>query len=111
VTEPAFRSSIESAKLEWSGECCIESLSERREELLRALEDGLPVTIDLSGVSRIDTAGLQLLVSFVLNMRREDRVVTLAAVSAPVVEGARLAGLTALLELQTGSTDAPQSLA
>jgi anti-anti-sigma regulatory factor len=75
--------------------------------LLRALEDGVPVTIDLSAVSRIDTAGLQLLVSFALNMRREDRVVTFAAVSAAVVEGARLAGLTALLDL----TDASHSLA
>jgi anti-anti-sigma regulatory factor len=79
------------------GECCIESLTERREQLLRAFEDGLPVVIDMSGVSRIDTAGLQLVLSFVVAMRGEGRRISYDGVSAPVREAARLAGVGALL--------------
>jgi ABC-type transporter Mla MlaB component len=92
-------SGAESSTLHWRGECCIDSLTERREELLRALEDGLPVAIDLSEVARIDTAGLQLLLAFVLDMRRNGRAVKCVAASAPVLQGARLAGICELLGL------------
>jgi ABC-type transporter Mla MlaB component len=97
VTDPSVQSHSESAKLTLHGECCIESLAERREELLRSLEDGLPVVIDMSGVSRIDTAGLQLVLAFVVGMRGEGRGVSYAGVSQPVREAARLAGVSALL--------------
>jgi anti-anti-sigma regulatory factor len=79
------------------GELCIGSLTERREQLLRAFENGLPVVIDMSGVSRIDTAGLQLVLSFVVTMRGEGRGVSYDAVPPIVREAARLAGLGALL--------------
>jgi phospholipid transport system transporter-binding protein len=99
VTDPFVQSDAGSATLYWRGECCIESLAERREQLLRALEDGLPVMLDLSDVTRIDTAGLQLLLVFVLDMRRNGRDVRCAAASEPVYQGARLAGIRELLGL------------
>jgi anti-anti-sigma factor len=99
VADQAVQSRGESAKLTLHGECCIESLTERREQLLRTLEDGLPVVIDMSDVSRIDTAGLQLMLAFVVGMRGEGRGVSYAAVSQPVREAARLAGMGALLGL------------
>jgi anti-anti-sigma regulatory factor len=79
---------------------------ERREEMLRALADGRSVVFDLSAVSRIDTAGLQLLLTFVLNMRSEGRAVTYCGASAPVLQGARLAGLSVKLELPNEVTPA-----
>jgi anti-anti-sigma regulatory factor len=102
VSDLPVQSGRDSVRIQWTGECCIDSLSERREELLRALEDGVPVVLDTSGVSRIDTAGLQLLLSFVLTMQRDRRPVTCAAASAAVIEGARLAGLGELLGLANG---------
>jgi phospholipid transport system transporter-binding protein len=87
------------ATLYWRGECCIESLAERREELQRALENGLAVAIDVSDVSRIDTAGLQLLLAFMLDMRRNGLSATCIAPSEPLRAGARIAGITDLLGL------------
>jgi ABC-type transporter Mla MlaB component len=72
-------------------------LSERREVLLRAVEDGMSVVVDVSGVTRIDTAGLQLLLAFAFDMRRQGRVVMWSGVPSALREGARLAGITALL--------------
>jgi ABC-type transporter Mla MlaB component len=64
---------------------------------LRALEDGLPIVLDMSGISRIDTAGLQLVLAFVVGMRGEGRSVSYDGVSQAVRESARLAGVGALL--------------
>lgn len=72
-------------------------MTERREQLLRAFEDGLPVVLDLSGVSRIDTAGLQLVLAFVVAMRGEGRRVSYDGVSRAVQDAARFAGVGALL--------------
>jgi ABC-type transporter Mla MlaB component len=99
VTDLPVQRGVDPATLYWRGECCIESLSERREELQRALEDGLPVEIDVSEVARIDTAGLQLLLAFVLDMRRNGRSAKCVAASAPVLQGARLAGISDFLGL------------
>jgi ABC-type transporter Mla MlaB component len=99
VTDLPVQRGLDPSTLHWRGECCIESLTERREELLRALEDGLPAVIDVSEVVRIDTAGLQLLLAFVLDMRRNGRAVKWVAASAPVLQGARLAGMCELLGL------------
>jgi anti-anti-sigma factor len=99
VKELPVQSGEGATTLLWRGECCVESLTDRREVLLRALEDGQPVVIDVSEVARIDTAGLQLLLAFVLDMRRNGRSVTCVGASPPVLQGARLAGLCELLGL------------
>lgn len=97
MTEPSGQTPAESARLEWRGECCIEALAAQHEQLLGVLDEGLPVELDLSGVSRIDTAGLQLLLAFVLEMRRRDRKLTLSGPSDAVLTGAKLAGIGTLL--------------
>lgn len=87
--------------LEWRGECCIDSLESPRQQLLRALGDkaSLAVHLDLSGVTRIDTAGLQMLLAFVLEMRRQNRPLALLRPSEILAQSARLAGLSELLGL------------
>jgi phospholipid transport system transporter-binding protein len=104
VSDLAVQPGVDPATLYWRGECCIDSLGERREALQRALEDGLPVVIDVSEVARIDTAGLQLLLAFVLDMRRNGRAVKCVAASAPVLQGARLAGICELLGLESAES-------
>jgi ABC-type transporter Mla MlaB component len=48
-------------------------------------------------VSRIDTAGLQLLLSFVLDMQRRGRNVLLRDAPEAVLQSARVAGIAQLL--------------
>ena len=68
--------------------------------MLRALEDGTAIDLDLSAVSRMDTAGLQLLLVFVLEMRRQNRGVNVSAASEMVKQCATSAGVVELLGLR-----------
>lgn len=83
----------------WHGECCIDSVSERKGELVQLLAADADVGMDLSAVSRIDTAGLQLLAAFVLELGRRGHLVHWRGVSAGVAEAARIAGLAEVLGL------------
>jgi anti-anti-sigma factor len=100
VTESSSQERVGSAKIEWRGECCIDALEASHKQLLRALDGEAGVEIDLSGVTRIDTAGLQLLLAFVLEMRGQGRQLLLTKPSEIFSQGARLAGLNELLGLQ-----------
>jgi ABC-type transporter Mla MlaB component len=90
---------VESAKLALTGDCCIEGLNPHHELLLRALEDGASVDLDLSEVSRMDTAGLQLVLAFVLEMKRDGKHVNVSAASDTVKQCAMSAGVVELLGL------------
>jgi anti-anti-sigma regulatory factor len=67
--------------------------------MLRALEDGAAVELDLSEVTRMDTAGLQLILVFVSDMKRQGRGVSVLAASETVKQCAMSAGVTELLGL------------
>jgi ABC-type transporter Mla MlaB component len=97
TTDRAVQNPGESARLEWRGECCIEAITLQHEQLLKALEEGMPVEVDLGDVSRIDTSGLQLLLSFVLEMQRRGQKVGFPRVSEVVVQAAKNAGVLELL--------------
>jgi anti-anti-sigma factor len=101
VTESHVQGRTDSGLLEWCGECCIDSLETPRQQLLRALSDKGSLSLDLSGVTRIDTAGLQMLVAFVLEMRRQNRHFVLLRPSEIFAQSARLAGLTDLFGLDS----------
>ncbi|HKU43563.1 MAG TPA: STAS domain-containing protein [Polyangiales bacterium] len=88
-------------QLQWSGECCIDSVSERKPELSQLLAAKADVWLDLAAVSRIDTAGLQLLAAFVLELGSRGHLVHWRAVSAAVRDAARTSGLEALLGLRS----------
>jgi ABC-type transporter Mla MlaB component len=91
--------SAQPAKLALLGDCCIDGLSSHHELLLRALEDGTAIELDLSAVSRMDTAGLQLILVFVLDMKRQGRTVSVSAASETVKQCATSAGVVELLGL------------
>jgi ABC-type transporter Mla MlaB component len=88
-----------SAKLALTGNCCIDGLGQHHEQMLRALEDGAAVELDLTHVTRMDTAGLQLILVFVLDMKRQGRAVSVLAASETVKQCAMSAGVTELLGL------------
>lgn len=91
--------SVQAVKLTLSGDCCIDGLSQHHELLLRALEDGTGIDLDLSKISRMDTAGLQLLLVFVIEMKRQNRALHVSAVSEIVKQCATSAGVVELLGL------------
>lgn len=97
MTEPSVQKPVDSARLEWRGECCIDSLGSQHDQLLKVLEDGVPIDVDLSEVSRIDTAGLQLLMCFILEAQRRGVRVVMSRVSEAVMQSARSAGVLELL--------------
>jgi anti-anti-sigma factor len=100
VTESSSQGRGGSAKIDWRGECCIDALDVPRKQLLNALDGSAGVELDLSGVTRIDTAGLQLLLAFVLEMRGRGRQLLLTNPSDIFSQSARFAGLNELLGLQ-----------
>ena len=102
VANPSVHVPGESAKLALFGDSCIdaaERLTNHHEQLLRALEDGVAVELDLGGVSRMDTAGLQLVLAFVMEMKRHERPVRIATASEVVRQCAKTAGVVELLGL------------
>jgi len=68
--------------------------------MLEALESGDGMTVDLSQVERIGTAGLQVLVSALHTFARQDAVLALARPSGAVVTACAEAGLNLPLDLQ-----------
>jgi ABC-type transporter Mla MlaB component len=72
-------------------------LTQHHEQLLQALEDGAAVELDLVSVSRIDTAGIQLLLAFVFDMKRQGRSVSVVDASDVVRQCAKSAGVAELL--------------
>jgi anti-anti-sigma regulatory factor len=93
----------EATTIAWHGECCIASLAERVPELLAASYANGPVTLDMAEISRIDTAGLQLLVVFILDCERRGRPITWRASSSAVDDAAEVTGLRAVLGLSEKS--------
>ncbi len=73
-------------RLRLQGELTIYSAAAAREALLARMQPGAPLELDLAGVTEIDSAGLQLLMSAKLHARAQDGELRLAAHAAPVLE-------------------------
>ena len=82
-----------------AGECTVAGAETLKGELARRLGESSPVTLDVSALQRIDTAGLQLLAAFVRDRRTAGRAVAWRG-RAPALEAAAgLLGLYTMLEL------------
>lgn len=64
-----------------------------------ALTRALPIELTASGLERIDTAGLQLLVVFLRTARDRGLTLRWSDVGSPLMNSAQLLGLTEALEL------------
>ena len=98
-TEAANPAPVGPTSLCLAAEWLVSDASSLKQSLNGLLEQPLPVTLDVSALQRIDTAGLQLITAFVQERARQGRSVEWHG-SAPVLSSAaQLLGLTSLLRL------------
>jgi ABC-type transporter Mla MlaB component len=86
-------------RLVLSAECVIASVETLKSDLLSLLASPSTVKLDASAVRRIDTASLQVLAAFAWGRRAEGRPFQWTGAHGALAEAARLANLTATLEL------------
>ncbi|HUA25472.1 MAG TPA: STAS domain-containing protein [Steroidobacteraceae bacterium] len=82
-----------------AAECTAAEADALKSELGRRLQRSEPVTLDVSAVQRIDTAGLQLLAAFVRDRRTAGRAVAWRGRASALETAAGLLGLRDMLEL------------
>ena len=82
-----------------AAECTVAEAESLKSELARRLDEAAPVTLDVSALQRIDTAGLQLLAAFVRDRRTAGRAVEWRGSADALTGAAGILGLTDMLEL------------
>ena len=80
-----------------------------KNELARLLDSATPVTLDISAVRRIDTAGLQVITSFVRERESRGQRIEWRGAAPALTSAAQLLGLDSLLKLPTGAGAAVES--
>ena len=84
-----------------AAECTVADASALKSGLAKLLEDSGVVTLDVSAVQRIDTAGLQVITAFVRERESQGRQVEWRGTAPALVAAAKLLGLSSLLKLPT----------
>lgn len=80
-------------------ECLVAGASTLKESLRGLLDEPQPITIDITPLQRIDTAGLQVLTAFVRERAVHGRTVEWRGTAPSLTAAAQLLGLTSLLRL------------
>ncbi len=84
-----------------AAECTVADAGSLKTGLAKLLEEPEPVTLDISAVQRVDTAGLQVIATFVRERESQGRQVQWLGEAAALANAARLLGLDTLLKLPT----------
>jgi anti-anti-sigma regulatory factor len=82
-----------------TAEYLVASASALKESLASLLDEPRPITLDITALQRIDTAGLQVLTAFVRERAAHGRAVEWQGTAPALTGAAHLLGLTALLRL------------
>lgn len=82
-----------------AAECTVAEADALKSELARRLDEPETVTVDVTALQRIDTAGLQLLAAFVRDRRTAGRTIAWRGRAAALEAAAGLLGLERMLEL------------
>jgi ABC-type transporter Mla MlaB component len=82
-----------------TAECLVSGASALKESLAGLLDEPQPVTLDITALQRIDTAGLQVLTAFIRERAGHGRTVEWRGTAPALTSAALLLGLTALLRL------------
>ena len=82
-----------------ASECTVAEADALKSELARRLDESETVTVDVTALQRIDTAGLQLLAAFVRDRRTAGRTIAWRGRAAALEAAAGLLGLNSMLEL------------
>jgi len=99
AAKPAAKRLHEDGSLRLAAECTVAEAEALKSALGRRLQQSEPVTLDVSALQRIDTAGLQLLAAFVRDRRTAGRAVAWRGRASALETAAVLLGLHAMLEL------------
>jgi ABC-type transporter Mla MlaB component len=86
-----------------AAECTVADASSLKAGLAKLLDDTDIVTLDISAVQRIDTAGLQLIATFVREREARGRQVEWQGAAPVLATAAQLLGLDSLLKLPAPS--------
>lgn len=97
--KPAARRIQEDGSLLLAAECTVAAAEALKSELARRLQQSQPVTLDVTALQRIDTAGLQLLAAFVRDRRTAGRSIVWRGRASALETAAGLLGLRDMLEL------------
>jgi phospholipid transport system transporter-binding protein len=82
-----------------AAECTVADASTLKAGLAKLLDDPGVVTLDVSAVQRIDTAGLQVIATFVRERESQGRQVEWRGSAPALTAAAKLLGLSAFLKL------------
>ena len=82
-----------------TAECLVSSASTLKESLAGLLDEPQAITLDITALQRIDTAGLQVLTAFIRERAGHGRTVEWRGTAPALTSAAQLLGLTALLRL------------
>ena len=82
-----------------AAECVVAGASALKDSLASLLDEPQPVTLDITSLQRIDTAGLQVLTAFVRERASHGRAVEWHGAAPALTGAAQLLGLTSLLGL------------
>jgi ABC-type transporter Mla MlaB component len=99
AVEPTQAVEPAATALTLSAECMVSQAAALKEQLAALLEQPLPVTLDISSLQRIDTAGLQVITAFVRDRAAHGREVAWHGEAPVLATAAQLLGLTSLLRL------------
>ena len=96
---PSTPAAPHTATLALTAECLVSGASTLKESLAGLLDEPQPVTLDITALQRIDTAGLQVLTAFIRERVGHGRTVEWRGTAPALTSAAQLLGLTALLRL------------
>jgi ABC-type transporter Mla MlaB component len=96
---PSTPAAPHTATLALTAECLVSGASALKESLAGLLDEPQPVTLDITALQRIDTAGLQVLTAFIRERAGHGRTVEWRGTAPALTSAALLLGLTALLRL------------
>jgi ABC-type transporter Mla MlaB component len=82
-----------------AAECTVADASTLKAGLAKLLDDSGVVTLDVSAVQRIDTAGLQVIATFVRERESHGRQVEWRGTAPALTAAAKLLGLSSFLKL------------
>ena len=81
------------------GECVLSDIETLRQQLLAAQQLTQPVTLDVGAIERIDTASMQLILTFVLDRAVSERRLTISGSSPAWDEATNILGCSRLLQV------------
>jgi ABC-type transporter Mla MlaB component len=82
-----------------AAECMVRDASSLKDSLAALLDEPHPITLDITALQRIDTAGLQVIMAFVRERAGHGRSVEWNGTAPALTSAAQLLGLTSLLRL------------